>query len=239
MTKLFKKADPEKKQYGTPTPINPLDQKDKDADELKIKKPQLPGQPGNAPGNQASNGPLVETQHAPQASVEKEAERTILPPQPKPVGKSPYEYDSHMSRRTMPIAQPPTRAQGAPAWVTGSRRATLLDKKADKLPNWFVSYGWNPKKRKPENPEVRRERASRKQVNDKLAILSRKYHPVLPIQEIRDLLENHGFNPAAMDGVYTGREGSMREQCGPRTWISMSWHKMPTSGLWEITAYLS
>lgn len=83
------------------------------------------------------------------------------------------------------------------------------------------------------------ERAARQKANNDLAILSRRYHASIPLPEMRDILQKHGFNPEAMDGIYTGEDGKMHEQCGPRTWVSMTWHKLPRTGAWEIVAYLS
>jgi hypothetical protein len=374
--KLFrKKAEPQVQQYGQPTPANPMEDKKEEEKDLKIKKPVLPGQPGNPPTNQATNGPLVEQQ----ASIDKEAERTLMPEQPRPKGKSQYDYDPRLQNRTMPIAQPTTRAEGAPSWVTGSKRPKLLDKAAmreryaqeikkmarktagikkvaddygtvEDLTNFLSHFdsdakvrfesaaptypkivlpiyeSWNnggvptisldtdafleyvnnqnkPRAPKPPtptqpataglrrrrdygekravgitpgapgpdykavtkdksilndappagfdpNPETmgqgadaatkrRDEKRNRTKANAELAALGRRYHTGMPIQTIREILERYGFNPEAMDGIYTGHEGKMHEQAGPNTWISMTWHKMPRTGTWEIVAYLS
>lgn len=354
---LNKKADPTVQQYGQPTPANPMEDKKEEEKELKIKKPILPGQPGNPPENQASNGPLVQQQ----SSMDKEAERTILPAEPRREGKSPYDYDPRMLNRTTPIAQPPTVEQGAaPSWVTGSKRASILDKKVAKrkvaddygsvedlqrfLSNFdseakvhFISAAstypkielpiyetWNNggvptvsldtdqfleyvnnlnKPRKPATPAaptaglrrrrdygekvainrtpgapgpdykavtkdksiyndaapaggvgegpsfpqeetsaayLRKEEArNRRQANGELAALGQRYHASMPIQEIKEILKKYRFDPEAMDGIYTGHDGKMHEQCGPKTWIAMTWHKLPRTGTWEIVAYLS
>jgi len=486
--KLFKKADPEVKQYGQPTPANPLDNGNKDEkdEDLKIKKPSIPGQPGNEPGNNAGNGPLLPNGNPIQADMEKEAERTLLPEQPRPKSKSQYDYDPRMQNRTMPIAQPTTRAEGAPSWVTGaSRRPKLLNKNAEmsvpdkhefriavqtlKMPDamlgvmggpskeqalqtlarhgyrwddadymrggkglkraavdttsgeWQITqtpdgsfryvnhnakllttgfgsqeglernadiirmsgsalvqmqqryaqefpqgksasvrkvaddYGtvadlqnflssfdtdakirfisavstypqielpiyetWNnggvptisldtdpfyahieklnkemaDRRNRPAapapvsaskkvaigitpgvpgpdykavtkdksilndappagelggamGPEVdkakarRDEKRNRTRANNDLAAIGRRYHSSMPLQEMKEILAKYGFNPEAMDGIYTGEEGKMHEQAGPNTWISMTWHKMPRTGTWEIVAYLS
>ncbi len=404
---LNKKAETAVKQYGQPTPANPMYEDKKVEDDLKIKKPMLPGQPGNPPANAATNGPLVEQQ----ASVEKEADRTLMPQETTKQTPGAYGYDPGMAHRKLPIAQPPTREQGAaPSWVTGSkravdsrelldrahtelltlathynvrdsrvinllaelenflgiemrplRRASLFNKKAAKkkvadnygtvedLQNFLGKFDvdakvrfisavstypqielpiyetWNAggvptisldtdpfynhleklnkereQRRQPsptaglrrrrdygeskvaigitpgapgpdykavtkdksilneaapaggvgEGPafppaEVdkakarRDEKRNRTRANDELAFLGRKYHTSMPIQEMRDILVKHGFNGEAMDGIYTGEDGKMHEQCGPNTWISMTWHKMPRTGTWEIVAYLS
>jgi len=415
--KLFKKADPEVKQYGQPTPANPLDNGNKDEkdEDLKIKKPSIPGQPGNEPGNNAGNGPLLPNGNPIQADMEKEAERTLLPEQPRPKSKSQYDYDPRMQNRTMPIAQPTTRAEGAPSWVTGSSRPKLLNKNAEmsvpdkhefriavqtlKMPDAMLGvmggpskeqalqtlarhgyrwddadymrggkglkrasvrkvaddYGtvadlqnflssfdtdakirfisavstypqielpiyetWNnggvptisldtdpfyahieklnkemaDRRNRPAapapvsaskkvaigitpgvpgpdykavtkdksilndappagelggamGPEVdkakarRDEKRNRTRANNDLAAIGRRYHSSMPLQEMKEILAKYGFNPEAMDGIYTGEEGKMHEQAGPNTWISMTWHKMPRTGTWEIVAYLS
>jgi hypothetical protein len=346
--KLLRRAV-EVKQYGQPTPANPMDEEKKVEKDLKIKKPMLPGQPGNPPQNDATNGPLLQ-----QSAVEKEAERTILPaePPPNPEKKSPYAYDPHMKEYTHPIAQPTTEEEGAvPEWVTGSKRAKFLNKKAAITPggSWetvqtpdgqfrFVNHaeklattgfgseealmrnadiirvdkgtlklmrerylkefpqhqaskktptglrrrrdygeskvaiGVTPGAPGPDYKAVTKDKSiyndaapagdvgegpafpseevsaaksravearNRRQANDDLAALCRKYHANLPIQEIKAILVKHGFNGEAMDGIYTGRDGKMHEQCGPRTWVAMTWHKLERSGLWEIVAYVS
>lgn len=346
---LNKKADPAVKQYGQPTPANPMEEKKDEEKELKIKKPVLPGQPGNPPNNNASNGPLVETQTA---AIDKEAERTILPEQPRPTGKSPYNYDPRMLNRTSPIAQPPTVEQGAaPSWVTGSKRAKMLDKgkkasdtvtveqmqkflsnmspdavirfvsagdESIELPVWemwpaagvptislntdaFMKHveqlnASNPFRKQtaalrrrrdygektainltpgapgPDYKRVTKDKSiyneaapaggvgqgpnfppeetaaamdrkqearARRQANGELAALGQRYHASMPIQEIKEILKKYGFNPEAMDGIYTGEDGKMHEQAGPKTWIAMTWHKLPRTGTWEIVAYLS
>ncbi len=87
--------------------------------------------------------------------------------------------------------------------------------------------------------DPRQESRNRKNANGDLAALSRRYHDNLPLQEMRDILQKHGFDPNSMDGIYTGEDGKMHEQCGPRTWVAMTWHKLPRTGVWEIVAYLS
>lgn len=52
----------------------------------------------------------------------KEADRTILPQQPAPGGKSPYSYDPSMAMGVKPIAEDPHKE--VPSWVTGSKVAS-------------------------------------------------------------------------------------------------------------------
>jgi hypothetical protein len=86
---------------------------------------------------------------------------------------------------------------------------------------------------------TKREVTRRSNANDKLADLCRRYHSSIPLTEIKDILVSNGFDGAAIDGIYTGRDGRMSEQCGERTWIVLVWHKMEVTGQWEITSYLS
>ena len=81
------------------------------------------------------------------------------------------------------------------------------------------------------------ERNARKRANEKLADLSRRYHDGLALVEITAVLASEGFtNPEP--AIYCGRDGQSHEQVGPRTWITLAWHKME-SGRYEITTYLS
>jgi hypothetical protein len=79
----------------------------------------------------------------------------------------------------------------------------------------------------------------RNTANKELAAISRKLHIGIPVKEIADILKKHEFDPVAMDGIYTGHTGKMNEQCGKRTWIFLSWYKMPNSGKYEVTTYVS
>ena len=81
------------------------------------------------------------------------------------------------------------------------------------------------------------ERASRKQANDALHRLSTVYHDSLPIFDIDRILGFAGFDPTE-PAIYCGREGRSHEQVGPRTWFTMTWHKME-SGRYEVIAYVS
>ena len=63
------------------------------------------------------------------------------------------------------------------------------------------------------------------------------YHDAIPNGTIGDILTAHGFNEEGLDGIYTGADGRTNAQVGPNSWLTMSWHKMP-SGRYEITAYM-
>jgi hypothetical protein len=80
------------------------------------------------------------------------------------------------------------------------------------------------------------ERHNRKQANQQLAALP-SYHPYIPNQTVDAILIGHGFKPLE-EGLYCGREGRLSEQVGERTWINLTWFKMP-SGNYEIVSYLS
>ena len=83
------------------------------------------------------------------------------------------------------------------------------------------------------------ERRAQNTANDSLADLSRLYHDGIPVGKIADILSANGFDPEAVDGIYTGREGRSHEQVGPKTWIAISWFKMAVTGRYEVTAYVS
>ena len=82
------------------------------------------------------------------------------------------------------------------------------------------------------------EATARKRVNDKLSEISRQYHPAIPIADIDTALTSNGFH-ATEPAIYCGRDGRSHEQVGPRTWLSLSWHKMDESGRYEVTCYVS
>ena len=84
---------------------------------------------------------------------------------------------------------------------------------------------------------AREEAKSRNQVNVKLYELGKHYHHVLPLSDIDCALLCAGFN-VLEEAIYCGRDGHSHEQVGPRTWLSLSWHKME-SGRYEVTAYVS
>jgi len=79
---------------------------------------------------------------------------------------------------------------------------------------------------------------AKRKVNEQLAELGRRYHDGLALAEIDAILKAHGFQDME-PGVYCGRDGRSHEQVGPNTWLTLSWHKMEVSGLYEVTAYVS
>ena len=83
------------------------------------------------------------------------------------------------------------------------------------------------------------ERKAQNAANDTLFVLGVDYHEGIPVGKIKDILTANGFDSEPLDGIYTGREGRIHEQVGSQTWIAISWYKMPQTGRYEITAYLS
>lgn len=85
-----------------------------------------------------------------------------------------------------------------------------------------------------------KEKKARNRVNDALADLTKNhYFQSTPAKEIGEILNANGFKGSVMFGIYTGRDGKIHEQCGPNTWIFMTWHKMENSGKYEIVTYVS
>jgi hypothetical protein len=85
----------------------------------------------------------------------------------------------------------------------------------------------------------REEKSNRDKVNKELYNLCRVYHRSIPLTDLQDILKRNGFDPEAIEGIYTGRDGKAHDQVGPKTWLSLTWHKMEETGNWEINAYVS
>jgi hypothetical protein len=77
---------------------------------------------------------------------------------------------------------------------------------------------------------------ARKVANERLAAMP-TYHPFIPIEDIDSILTAAGFN-GMEPAIFCGREGRSNEPVGEKTWLSMTWYKMP-SGNYEIVAYVS
>jgi len=85
---------------------------------------------------------------------------------------------------------------------------------------------------------VRVESKARKAANNDLHRLTfNRYHDGLALYDIDQILEENGFKTLEA-AIYCGRDGSVHEQVGAKTWLSLTWHKM-TSGRYEIVVYLS
>jgi hypothetical protein len=88
--------------------------------------------------------------------------------------------------------------------------------------------------------DPKQEKSLRTKANAEITkLIKNKYFTGLPIKEVQEILSKYGFDASALDGIYTGRDGKDHEQVGPKTWISMSWHRMEESGRYEFIAYLS
>ena len=81
------------------------------------------------------------------------------------------------------------------------------------------------------------ENKSRKAANKALAALP-NYHESLPIGTIDAILTGNGFT-ATEPAIYCGREGRAAFQVGPRTFLTLTWYKMPETGRYEVVSYLS
>lgn len=76
----------------------------------------------------------------------------------------------------------------------------------------------------------------RRRVNEALYTLGLTYHVGLPVQQVDEILQQNGFE--LPEGIYCGRDGSVREGIGDQTYISFTWHTMP-SGRYEVVAYVN
>ena len=81
------------------------------------------------------------------------------------------------------------------------------------------------------------EARQRKIANELLANLP-NYHHGIPNGDIDAILQACGFSGLA-EGIYCGRDGQVHEQVGPKTWLTMTWHKMEVTGNYEIVCYVS
>lgn len=79
--------------------------------------------------------------------------------------------------------------------------------------------------------------AKYRKVANKLLSKMPTFHPFIPITDIDNALTGAGFRTME-EAIYCGREGSVHEQVGDRTWISLTWYKME-SGNYEIVVYVS
>ena len=65
-----------------------------------------------------------------------------------------------------------------------------------------------------------------------------RYFRSLPIVDVQAILEQNGLDGAVLDGIYAGREGTVREMLNAKVGVTFSWYKMP-SGHYEIVSYVS
>jgi hypothetical protein len=86
---------------------------------------------------------------------------------------------------------------------------------------------------------VAKEATRRARANHDLAKkIGSTYWSHLPVADIAEIINKHGFDGSALDGIYTGHQGKVHEKVGKNTWIVVTWYRMP-SGNFEIIAYLS
>jgi hypothetical protein len=78
----------------------------------------------------------------------------------------------------------------------------------------------------------------RNKANKDLSDVGKIYWQTLPIKEVSDILNKHGFDGSALDGIYTGQKGATHEKVGDKTWVKLEWYKM-SSGKYEVNAYVS
>lgn len=84
------------------------------------------------------------------------------------------------------------------------------------------------------------ERRARIKANKEIErFLRNRLFDSIPLKDMMEILDRHGFDSEAMEGIYTGREGRSHDKVGPNTWLTMTWYKMEVTGRWEIVAYLS
>lgn len=82
------------------------------------------------------------------------------------------------------------------------------------------------------------ERIGRRQANNRFHAMGRTYHDGLPIQQINDVLFDHGFE-LLEPAIYCGRDGMVNEKVGAFSWFTLTWHKMEETGRYEVVAYVS
>ncbi len=81
-------------------------------------------------------------------------------------------------------------------------------------------------------------RTALRKLNIALAKMVRNtYFDGIPVGEISNLVEQHGFNPEGLEGIYCGRDGRSSASLGFGKFIHMTWHKMEATGRYEIVAY--
>ena len=79
----------------------------------------------------------------------------------------------------------------------------------------------------------------RKFVNAVAAVSKKCFYNTLsePIDLLRDIAEEFGFDTECFEGIYCGRDGETTFEVQPRYGIKFTWHKMDVTGRYEIVAY--
>ena len=81
------------------------------------------------------------------------------------------------------------------------------------------------------------ETRARRIANQKLAAMP-VYHPFIPTADIDNILTSVGLN-AMEPAIWCGRDGRSNEQVGPKSYLTITWHKMEVTGVYEIVVYVS
>jgi hypothetical protein len=81
------------------------------------------------------------------------------------------------------------------------------------------------------------ETKARRIANNLLAALP-VYHPFIPTADIDSILEKAGFRKME-PAIWCGRDGRSNEQVGEKSYLTITWHKMEVTGVYEIVAYVS
>lgn len=76
-------------------------------------------------------------------------------------------------------------------------------------------------------------------LNRDLANLTRNtYFKYLPVFELGQVIERHGFEKSDMQGIYCGHSGQSTHDLGENVWMNVSWYRME-SGNYEVMVYAS
>ena len=81
------------------------------------------------------------------------------------------------------------------------------------------------------------ETRARRIANNLLAALP-IYHPFIPTSDIDNILEKAGLRPLE-PGIYCGSDGRSHEQVSEKSWLTMTWHRMENTNVYEIVCYVS
>jgi len=87
---------------------------------------------------------------------------------------------------------------------------------------------------------VETERARRGQASkDLVALTHNTYFSYIPLDKIEEILDRRGFDSSGLGSrPYHTPEGRDKIQVGHKTWLVLTWYKMP-SGKYEVVMYLS
>lgn len=63
------------------------------------------------------------------------------------------------------------------------------------------------------------------------------YFDGIPVSQMAQALEDHGFEASELEGIYCGREGRHTAAIGHGKHLHFTWYKMEATGRYEIVAY--